>query len=98
MIKYFSLIYVMFLSACSCDHNNCTIGETFFKRENKEEGESLKPWEKPHETVSGIKKEEVRLQHNFLTLENQTLSAKELILKQKRAEEKKSTPSRFPKE
>lgn len=91
MTKYLLLIFTTFLAACSCDNDSCRFGETFFKGEAKEDGENLKPWEKPTETVSGIKKkEEIRLQKNFLTLDTQSLSTREMILKKKREEEKKA--------
>jgi hypothetical protein len=74
---------------CNCGHDNCKIDEFFFKK-NPSEEESLKPWERPQETVSGIKKEEVRLKGSFLILNTQELSASEAILKKKREEEKKA--------
>ncbi len=90
MLKCFLLIFTVCLAACSCDHDNCRINEIFFNK-NKPEEEGLKPWEKPTETVSGVKKkEEIRLKKNFLTLDTQSLSTKEIILKKKREEEKKA--------
>ncbi len=90
MLKYFILTFTIFLVACSCDHDNCRIDEIFFNKCAPEE-ESLKPWEKPTETVSGVKKkEEIRLKKNFLILDTQSLSTKEIILKKKREEEKKA--------
>ncbi|AIL12268.1 hypothetical protein IM40_00030 [Candidatus Paracaedimonas acanthamoebae] len=97
-MKNFNLFYFVFLllGGCSCDHDGCRIDGTFFQGEGREEENDLKPWEKPCETVSGVKKEEVRFKHNFLTLDTQTLSSKEIILKKKREEEKKSISSNTP--
>ncbi|MBN9343084.1 MAG: hypothetical protein BGO76_01975 [Caedibacter sp. 38-128] len=89
--NFFYFVFLLLLVSCSCDNDSCRFGETFFKGEAKEDGENLKPWEKPTETVSGIKKKEkIRLQKNFLTLDTQSLSTREMILKKKREEEKKS--------
>lgn len=74
---------------CSCDNDNCKMEGFFSKSDSQKDDSSLKPWEKPQEIVSGIKKEEVGVHHTFLTLETQTLSTKEIILKRKREEEKK---------
>ncbi|MBN9412605.1 MAG: hypothetical protein J0H12_01585 [Candidatus Paracaedimonas acanthamoebae] len=92
--KFFYVVFFLLLVSCSCGENSCELSEAFFKGENKEERKSLKPWEKSYETVSGVKKEEVRLKRNFLTLDTQALSDKEIILKRKRDEEKKSASSK----
>lgn len=96
MLKYFLLILPMILMGCSCDNDSCKMEGFFSKNKSQKDESSLKPWEKPHETVSGVRKEEVGVRHKFLILETQTLSTKEIILKRKREEEKKSPSVKSP--
>lgn len=81
----------MILMGCSCDNDSCKMEGFFSKKGSQKADSNLKPWEKPHEIVSGIRKVEVGIHHKFLTLETQTFSTKEIILKRKREEEKKSS-------
>lgn len=92
MSKFKSYItgVTLLMSACNCNHENCKIEELFTKGSCPEE-DSWRPWDKPQNTVSGIKKEQVSLKHKFLILDTQTESDKEVILRRKREEEKKSS-------